>query len=57
MKVYRITPEPHFNPCIEKDIKSIEVWLEEAEVGDKFTIDILEMAEEEYDSLPEYMGP
>jgi len=57
MKVYKITPLPDFNPCTEKDIKDLMIWLEESEPGDSFKVDVLEMTEEEYAALPEYMGP
>jgi hypothetical protein len=56
MKVYKMGPMG-FNKCIEKDYKAILCWLEEAEVGDGFTIEVLEMTEKEYNALPEYWGP
>ena len=56
MKVYRMGPAG-FNKCTEKDPKAILHWLEEAEVGERFIVDVLEMTEEEYDALPEYTGP
>ena len=56
MKVYKMGPSG-LNKCIEEDPKAIMFWLDEAEVGDKFEIEVLEMTREEYKSLPEYMGP
>lgn len=55
--VYKITPGKDLNPCCERDPKMILSWLEEADKGDTIKIEILEMTPEEYDSLPEYMGP
>jgi len=57
MKVFRITPGVGCNPCCEKQANSIVTWLEEAEVGETITVKILEMSENEYSELPEYMGP
>jgi hypothetical protein len=57
MKIYKITPGEMLNPVCEKDSTSILSWLEEAESGEKIVIDIIEMTEDEYNDLPEYMGP
>lgn len=57
MKVYTIQPGKDLNSCTEKDIKNIIPWLEESEIGDIITIEVVEMSEEEYNFLPEYMGP
>jgi hypothetical protein len=57
MIVYTITPGEGMNPCTERDLNSIQVWLEQAEPGDEFIIKVSEMTEVEYSSLPEYMGP
>ena len=57
MRVYKITPEPGFNPCVESDPRTIVTWLEEAEVDDVFTVKVLDMTKREYDALPEYTGP
>ena len=57
MKAYKITPEPNFNSCIETNINGVIVWCVEADFGEKITIEILEISEEEYNKLPEYKGP
>lgn len=57
MKVYQVTPDKDLCPCTEKDPKAVLVWLEESEIGAVTTIDVMEMTEEEYNALPEYMGP
>jgi len=56
MKVYKIRPDGG-NPCCESDIEALKVWFEESQVGDNFIIHVLEMTEDEYMNLPEYMGP
>lgn len=56
MKVYKLTPGPGFNPCIEREIRNLLVWFDEAEPGETMTIEVLEMTEGEYVDLPEYMG-
>ena len=56
MRVYRIRPDGG-NSCCEAAAEAITEWLEEAQQGDTFIIDILEMSLEEYQNLPEYMGP
>ncbi len=55
--MYKVIPGKGCNPCCEKEIKSVCVWLEEAEVGDELKIEVIEMTENEYNELPEYMGP
>ena len=57
MIVYTIIPGEGMNPCTEKDLKNVQVWIEQAEPGDEFIIKVSEMTEAEYSSLPEYMGP
>jgi hypothetical protein len=57
MKVYNISPGKGCNKCCEKDPKNALIWLEEAEPGETITIDVMEMSEEDFNSLPEYMGP
>ncbi len=57
MKIFKVWPDGDLNPCIEKEPEACLVWLEEAEPGDNIRIEVLEMAQEEYDKLPEYMGP
>ncbi len=57
MKVYRVEPDKGLNKCTEKHIQDILVWFEESEPGSVITIEVLEMSEDDYDALPEYMGP
>lgn len=63
IKVYTVHPggKGQFAPCTEKDPRNIVDWLENADVDEKrteeFTIVVGMMEEEEYDKLPEYMGP
>ncbi len=61
MKVYRITPDKDCNSHIEDNmvsaIFSVEEWLKDSDKGTIVSIEILEMSQEEYDSLPEYEGP
>jgi len=61
MKVYRIWPDvgqnPHTEDSIEATVESIRTWLEEGAKGTVIMVRILEMSEEEFGNLPEYMGP
>ena len=57
IKIYKTYPGKDLAPCCEKDIKNVIPWLEQCEVGDVLSIEILEMEEDEYNNLPEYMGP
>jgi len=57
MKVYEIECFPSANTCIEKDLKRMFVWFEEANIEDEIKIKVLEMSEEEYENLPEFEGP
>ncbi len=57
MKVYKVTPGPGLNPCIEKDPNAMLVWLEESEPGEVITVEVLEMTQAEFEALPEYEGP
>ena len=62
MRVYKITPGEGNNPYVESNLKVVREqlfdWLKDAELGKKaITVDVLEMSEEEYNKLPEYMGP
>ena len=56
MKIFRVTPEG-LNPCCEKDPTAVLVWLKESQPNERITIDVIEMSDEEYEKLPEYMGP
>ena len=57
MKVYKLTPGPSLNPCVEKEPRNLLPFFDDAEPGDKMTVEVLEMSEGEYLDLPEYMGP
>lgn len=57
MRVYKVTPVEGLNPCIEKYPEDVAVWLQEAEVGEKITVEIIEMSEKEFENLEEYLGP
>ncbi len=57
MRLYKITPGADCNSCIEKKAEAALVWLQEASIGEKVTIEIIEMSEEEYEKLPEFVGP
>jgi len=58
MIVYKMGPKG-FNQHIEKDpTKVVECWLnDDAMPGDIIEVEVMEMTENEYESLPEYMGP
>ena len=57
MKVFKVYQDEDFNPCYEKEISAIMLWLEKANEGNKIKIEVFEMTENEYNALPEYMGP
>lgn len=38
-------------------VKNLDAYLTEWEVGDHWEFDVVEMTEEEYAALPEFMGP
>ena len=57
MKIFKVYPDVDLNPCCEKDPAAVLPWLEESEPGETIKIEVIEMTEEEYDKLPEYMGP
>uniref|UniRef100_A0A6M3INW6 Uncharacterized protein n=1 Tax=viral metagenome TaxID=1070528 RepID=A0A6M3INW6_9ZZZZ len=56
MIVYKIRPDGG-NPCVEKDLGAIMEWLKESYPGGSFMLSVHEMTEQEYEDLPEYMGP
>ena len=56
MKVYTITPSG-CAPCTEESPDAIKAWLEDAEPGETFQMYVGEMDKEQFDSMPEYMGP
>jgi hypothetical protein len=63
MKCFKIIPDYNtktgkgLNPCIESKIENLSIWFEDAEPGEKFLIQVIEMTESQYNTLPEYMGP
>jgi len=57
MKVYEVTPDKGLNPCTEKNIHGVMVWLENAESGETMIIKIKNMSESDYEALPKYEGP
>lgn len=57
MKIYKVYPEIQSNACCEKNIENVISWIENAEIGDMISIKIINMTEEEYNLLPEFMGP
>ena len=61
MKVYTIYPgidyDGYTEDSLEKTVESVRLWLEETEPGETVRVEVGEMSREEYDSLPEYMGP
>ena len=57
IKVYEVEPGKGANRCTERKIEDVLVWLEESEPGDVITIRVIEMDEQEYNSLPEFLGP
>lgn len=61
MRVYKVTPGEGNNSYVESDLRIVAEqlpdWLIDIELGEKVTVDVLEMSEEEYKALPEYMGP
>ncbi len=57
MIVYKTYPDKDCSPCIEKSPQAVMIWLQEAQPGETITVEVMEMSEDEYNSLPEYMGP
>ena len=57
MKVYEINLNIDTNICVEKDIKDVMGWIDNAMPGESITITIEEMTESEYAALTEYKGP
>jgi hypothetical protein len=57
MKVYEVWMCPHCTPFIDTNPDTVRVVLEEAEVDETITVQVLEMSEEEVNALPEWMGP
>lgn len=57
MKIFKVWPGENLNPCCEKTLDAVAYWLDMAEKGDIVKVEIMEMTETEYESLPEYTGP
>lgn len=63
MKVYKVLLYESACPLIEQSIdsviESLRVEIEEKEVGEKteFSVEPIDMAEDEFRSLPEWSGP
>jgi len=57
MKVYKVIPR-RFAPCHVIALTNVMAWIDNnAETWTRITVDVLEMSEEEYEALPEYVGP
>ena len=56
MRVYKIKPG-RLAPCYTTEITDISWWISDAESWTRITVDILEMTPEEFNELPEYVGP
>ena len=57
IRVYRVMLSGTGSPCIEGSIDGVIGWIEGAEVGEIFTVQILGMDKEGFETLPEYQGP
>ena len=62
MVVYEICPDvgncnTHTEKTIKATLSAVAEWLEGSEIGTVVSIKLIEMTEEEYNNLPEYMGP
>ena len=57
MKVYKIKAAIELDSGIEKEIKNLSIWFEEAKPGNVITIEVIEMSLQEYDNLSKHMGP
>ena len=57
MRVYTvaIAEDPH-NKYAVTDVKDVIEQLTSAEVGDSFVVGVIEMSEEEFDNLEEFLG-
>ena len=57
MRVYKVIPR-RFAPCHVIASTNVMAWIDNnAETWTRITVDVLEMSEEEYEALPEYVGP
>jgi len=45
------------NSCTIPHLHDVNSLLEEPEVGDKFTIEVVNMSKEDFEKLPEWDGP
>lgn len=57
-RYWKITPFGDKSSCYvdEGDIGSIESWLDGMTTGYGLTVEVVEMSEEKFNSLPEYEG-
>lgn len=58
MKAYRIT-RPDLGDtrsCVYRDWATVEAEFDGAEVGDKITVELVEMTKEQLDNLPDFEG-
>ena len=55
MRIYKVTVQG-LGLCCKNCIEDIKVLFEEANIGEIFEVQVLEMTKEEYDALPEFMG-
>ena len=56
MIVYKIDPKGGLNPVIEKRLQDVLAHLQDSVPGDKWEITVMDMTEEEYEALPEWVG-
>lgn len=56
MRMYKVTP-CGYSAVIEKYLNDVIYLIKEAEIGDRLEIEIIEMDEREFASLPECMEP
>lgn len=61
MKVYEVSPGhqlcPHTEKSLESVLAAVREWINEGDVGTVVSITVREMTEDEYDALPEWVGP
>lgn len=55
VRIYKVTVQG-LGLCCKNCIEDIKVLFEEANIGEIFEVQVLEMTKEEYDALPEFMG-
>ena len=57
MKVYKVTPGKGCNPYCEIAPETVLDVIEESEIGDIVTVEIIDISEEKYKNASEYEGP